>query len=526
MTGHEEAIVVAGRREDWPGGPRRLTARTPMPMALPRLKPLLLLGLVLWCYAPTLAHDRQAEPLPSAGQAGARRNGSAERAGFAWRPSRKRLGAATARRSSTRRSSSSAAARSRGRSPTRPCRSMSSPLPTCAKATPIWPTSCACSCRPSMSTRRRTAPPSSGLRACGAWRPTIRWCSSTGSGVTAGRRSPGRAAAWPDGAQGPDISTIPAIALRGIEVLRDGAAAQYGSDAIAGVLNFLLKDDRDGGSVELSSGTHAAGDGREYAVAANTGLPLGRTGFANLSLEYGNTASTDRSVQRTDAAGPRRGRESSRRRPRPAMGSPASRRRSQAPRQPRPPVRQRRAGVRPRELRAPVCADVLLLPESQHAGRRVQQRRRPDAARRRRAGRARRRLGALPRGGDHEQRARAGCARAGLRRPALPIRSEDTDVLVTTVSFLCFTLLVAVISYVYTRCDRMTTWGRVLPGRSQPVGLGHCRLADAHQPLHRTLDRPERGRLQPHHRRHRLGRRPPRSRWSQPRSSSCPATCA
>ena len=45
-----------------------------------------------------------------------------------------------------------------------------------------------------------------------------------------------------DGAQGPDISTIPAAALKQVEVLRDGAAAQYGSDAIAGVINFVLND--------------------------------------------------------------------------------------------------------------------------------------------------------------------------------------------------------------------------------------------------------------------------------------------
>ena len=69
------------------------------------------------------------------------------------------------------------------------------------------------------------------------------------------------------------------------------------------MLNLLLKDDRAGGRVELRSGTHAAGDGREYGVAANAGLPLGRAGFANLSLEYGETGSTDRSVQRADAAG-------------------------------------------------------------------------------------------------------------------------------------------------------------------------------------------------------------------------------
>ena len=105
-----------------------------------------------------------------------------------------------------------------------------------------------------------------------------------------------------DGAQGPDISTIPAIALRQVEVLRDGASAQYGSDAIAGVLNFLLKDDRGGGSVELSTGTYRAGDGDAVTFAGNVGFPLGAAGFANLSIEYGNTDPTDRSVQRTDAA--------------------------------------------------------------------------------------------------------------------------------------------------------------------------------------------------------------------------------
>ena len=105
-----------------------------------------------------------------------------------------------------------------------------------------------------------------------------------------------------DGAQGPDISTIPAIALRQVEVLRDGASAQYGSDAIAGVINFLLKDAREGGSVEFNTGTYHAGDGDSYTIAGNVGLPLGETGFANLSLEYGNSDPTNRSVQRADAA--------------------------------------------------------------------------------------------------------------------------------------------------------------------------------------------------------------------------------
>ncbi len=105
-----------------------------------------------------------------------------------------------------------------------------------------------------------------------------------------------------DGAQGPDISTIPSIALRQVEVLRDGASAQYGSDAIAGVINFLLKDAREGGSVEFNTGTYRAGDGDSYSIAANIGLPLGDSGFANLSLEYGNADPTNRSVQRADAA--------------------------------------------------------------------------------------------------------------------------------------------------------------------------------------------------------------------------------
>ena len=105
-----------------------------------------------------------------------------------------------------------------------------------------------------------------------------------------------------DGAQGPDISTIPTIALRQVEVLRDGASAQYGSDAIAGVLNFLLKDDAAGGSLDLNTGTYRAGDGDAYSFAGNVGLPLGANGFANLSLEYGNADPTNRSVQRADAA--------------------------------------------------------------------------------------------------------------------------------------------------------------------------------------------------------------------------------
>ena len=105
-----------------------------------------------------------------------------------------------------------------------------------------------------------------------------------------------------DGAQGPDISSIPAIAVRQAEVLRDGASAQYGSDAIAGVMNFTLKDASSGGSLEVRTGTFWEGDGESYTVAGNIGLPLGDNGFANLSGEFGASNPTSRSVQRDDAA--------------------------------------------------------------------------------------------------------------------------------------------------------------------------------------------------------------------------------
>ncbi|MBT8100844.1 MAG: TonB-dependent receptor, partial [Gammaproteobacteria bacterium] len=105
-----------------------------------------------------------------------------------------------------------------------------------------------------------------------------------------------------DGAQGPDISAIPSIALKQVEVLRDGAAAQYGSDAIAGVMNFILKDDAEGATLEAKFGEYSEGDGQQYSVSGNIGLPLSDAGFANFSFEYGESDPTDRSVQRNDAA--------------------------------------------------------------------------------------------------------------------------------------------------------------------------------------------------------------------------------
>ncbi len=105
-----------------------------------------------------------------------------------------------------------------------------------------------------------------------------------------------------NGAQGPDLSAIPAIALRQVEVLRDGASAQYGSDAIAGVMNFLLKDARSGGSFELLTGAYGRGGGESVTFAGNVGLPWGESGFVNMSLEYGGARPTNRNIQRADAA--------------------------------------------------------------------------------------------------------------------------------------------------------------------------------------------------------------------------------
>ena len=108
-----------------------------------------------------------------------------------------------------------------------------------------------------------------------------------------------------DGAQGPDLAAIPYIALKRVEVLRDGASAQYGSDAVAGIINFVLKDASSGGTVETRWGSHYEGDGASYTVAANAGTAIRRAGevngFANFSVEYTESQATVRSVQRADA---------------------------------------------------------------------------------------------------------------------------------------------------------------------------------------------------------------------------------
>ena len=121
-----------------------------------------------------------------------------------------------------------------------------------------------------------------------------------------------------------DLNMIPTSAIKRVEVLRDGAAAQYGSDAIAGVINIVLKDASEGGSVSVTYGeydTQMAGapnlestyadangdlafnldddreisDGATRTISANSGFALSDSGFVNVSIEYRDNSPTQRS---------------------------------------------------------------------------------------------------------------------------------------------------------------------------------------------------------------------------------------
>lgn len=93
-----------------------------------------------------------------------------------------------------------------------------------------------------------------------------------------------------------DLNTIPFAAIERVEVLRDGAAAQYGSDAIAGVINIVLKKGAKGGSVNAEVGQTDSGDGFRHTEAASAGFALGQDGWVRFALE-------NRHQQRTNRAG-------------------------------------------------------------------------------------------------------------------------------------------------------------------------------------------------------------------------------
>jgi iron complex outermembrane receptor protein len=103
-----------------------------------------------------------------------------------------------------------------------------------------------------------------------------------------------------NGAHAPDIGMIPGIGIKRVEVLRDGASSQYGSDAIAGVINFVMRDASEGGQVQVQYGEYYDGE-QSVKVAGNIGLPAGDNGFINISAEYIDNDALSRGLQRPDA---------------------------------------------------------------------------------------------------------------------------------------------------------------------------------------------------------------------------------
>ncbi|KIA87749.1 TonB-dependent receptor [Flavobacterium sp. AED] len=108
--------------------------------------------------------------------------------------------------------------------------------------------------------------------------------------------SPGR------GETGADISAIPTDAIERVEILRDGASAQYGSDAIAGVMNIILKKNTNGGSVTVRSGMTSQGDGEMLGVSLNNGSTVGDKGFVNYTVDFSKVNLSNR-PGKVDAAG-------------------------------------------------------------------------------------------------------------------------------------------------------------------------------------------------------------------------------
>ncbi|MFQ5651766.1 MAG: TonB-dependent receptor domain-containing protein [bacterium] len=97
-----------------------------------------------------------------------------------------------------------------------------------------------------------------------------------------------------NGSVGTDLNAIPTFAIERIEILRDGAAAQYGSDAIAGVINIVLKSSVENITSSLTGGTFSEGDGETIQYNANYGFRMGQNGFFNLTGEYLKRQRTNR----------------------------------------------------------------------------------------------------------------------------------------------------------------------------------------------------------------------------------------
>jgi iron complex outermembrane recepter protein len=96
------------------------------------------------------------------------------------------------------------------------------------------------------------------------------------------------------GSVGTDMNSIPASSIERVEILRDGAAAQYGSDAIAGIINIVLKRETDILSGNLTNGMNTFGDGKITSAAVNYGFKLLERGFVNVTGEFVDRGATNR----------------------------------------------------------------------------------------------------------------------------------------------------------------------------------------------------------------------------------------
>lgn len=92
------------------------------------------------------------------------------------------------------------------------------------------------------------------------------------------------------GSQGQDFNVIPPIALSSVEVLRDGASAQYGSDAIAGVINLELKKQKSGGSIMAQAGEYFSTGGRTFDIQGHLAVPVGDNAYFNIAAQYTDQA--------------------------------------------------------------------------------------------------------------------------------------------------------------------------------------------------------------------------------------------
>jgi iron complex outermembrane receptor protein len=102
------------------------------------------------------------------------------------------------------------------------------------------------------------------------------------------------------GAHPSDMGMLPGNAFKRVEVLRDGAASQYGSDAIAGVINFILRDESEGGQLEAQYGQYYEGE-NTYMLSGWKGFQLGESGFLNVSAEWTDNEQLNRGFQPPDA---------------------------------------------------------------------------------------------------------------------------------------------------------------------------------------------------------------------------------